>query len=94
VVCGVLTDAGFALTRALDMINILNIFVVGHAMAEVGTAEIDRRGVPGSADALAKSDLANLPLVVRAARLVANTDDSTRFRIGLNALLAGFAFLG
>ena len=93
-VCGVLTDAGFALTRALDMINILNIFVVGHTMAEVGTAEIDRRGVPGSADALAKSDLANLPLVVRAARLVANTDDSTRFRIGLNGLLAGFASLG
>jgi AcrR family transcriptional regulator len=90
----VLTDAGFALTRALDMINILNIFVVGHAMAEVGTAEVDRRGDPGSAAALARSDLSNLPLVVQAARLAADTDDHTRFQIGLDALLIGFTPLG
>ena len=40
----------------------------GHAMAEVGTAEINRRGDPGSAAALVQSDLSKLPLVAEAAR--------------------------
>jgi AcrR family transcriptional regulator len=87
----VLTRAGFALHQALDMINTLNIFVIGHAMAEVGTADIDRRGAPGSAAALAKSDLSNLPLVVEAARHATSSDDHTRFRFGVDALLSGFA---
>jgi AcrR family transcriptional regulator len=86
----VLTDAGFALHQAIDIINALNIFVIGHAMAEVGTADISRRGGPGSASALAMSDLPNLPLVVEAARH-ASSDDHTRFQFGLEALLTGFA---
>jgi AcrR family transcriptional regulator len=87
----VLTDAGFAVDQALEMINTLNIFVVGHAMAEVGTADIDRRGDPGSAAALTRSDLSNLPLVAEAARRATSADDHARFRFGLDALLIGFA---
>ena len=87
----VLTDAGFALTRALDMINILSIFVVGDAMAEAGTAEINRRGDPGSAAALAQLDVSDLPLVIEAARLTQDADDQNRFLLGLDALLCGFA---
>jgi AcrR family transcriptional regulator len=87
----VLTDAGFALHQALDVINALNIFVVGHAMAEVGTADISRRGDPGSATALAASDFANLPLVVEAARRASSADDYARFEFGVDALLTGFA---
>jgi AcrR family transcriptional regulator len=87
----VLTDAGFALPRALDMINVLSIFVVGHAMAEAGTAELTRRGDPGSAAALARLDASDLPLVIEAARLAQGRDDETRFLFGLDALLDGFA---
>jgi AcrR family transcriptional regulator len=87
----VLTAAGFELPRALDMINALNIFVVGHAMAEVGTAELSRRGDPGSAAALARLDFSDLPLVVEAARQVQGIDDETRFHFGVDALLCGFA---
>ena len=85
----VLTVAGFAACQALDVINVLSVFMVGHAMAEVGTAEINRRGAPGSAAALAQSDLSNLPLVVEAARRASGTDDNSRFRFGLEALLTG-----
>jgi AcrR family transcriptional regulator len=87
----VLTDAGFALTRALDMINILSIFVVGHAMAETGTAELNRRGDPGSAAALAQLDVSDLPLVIEAARITQGNDDEGRFLFGVDALLYGFA---
>jgi AcrR family transcriptional regulator len=87
----VLTDAGFALPRALDMINVLSIFVVGHAMAEAGTAELTRRGDPGSAAALAQLDASDLPLVTEAASLAQGADDETRFLFGLDALLCGFA---
>jgi hypothetical protein len=87
----VLTDAGFALPRALDMINVLSIFVVGHAMAEAGTAELSRRGDPGSAAALAQLDASDLPLVTEAASLAQGADDETRFLFGLDALLYGFA---
>jgi AcrR family transcriptional regulator len=87
----VLTGAGFALPRALDMINVLSIFVVGHAMAEAGTAELTRRGDPGSAAALAQLDASDLPLVTEAARLAQGSDDETRFLFGLDALLYGFA---
>jgi AcrR family transcriptional regulator len=87
----VLTDAGFALGQAIDVINVLNIFVVGHAMAEVGTVDINRRGQPGSAVALATSDLSNLPMVVEAARQAVSADDYARFQFGLDALLTGFA---
>jgi AcrR family transcriptional regulator len=90
----VLTDAGFTLTRALDMINTLSIFVVGHAMAEAGTAEVSRRGDPGSAVALAQLDASDLPLVIEAARLTQETDDESRFLFGLDALLYGFAQRG
>jgi hypothetical protein len=73
----VLTEAGFALPRALDMINVLSIFVVGHAMAEAGTAELSRRGDPGSAAALAQLDVSDLPLVIEAPRLARDARSSS-----------------
>jgi AcrR family transcriptional regulator len=87
----VLSEAGFALPRALDMINVLSIFVVGHAMAEAGTAELSRRGGPGSAAALAQLGASDLPLVIEAARLAQDADDQSRFLFGVDALLYGFA---
>jgi hypothetical protein len=57
----------------------------------VGTAELTRRGDPGSAAALAQLDTSELPLVIEAARLAQDPDDETRFLFGLDALLYGFA---
>ena len=87
----VLTEAGFAPPTALDMINVLSIFVVGHAMAEASTPELSRRGGPGSAAGLAQLNAGELPLVIQTARLAQDTDDESRFLFGLDALLFGFA---
>ena len=86
----VLAEAGFALPRALDMINVLSIFVVGHAMAETGPPELSRRGGPRSSAALAQLDAGDLPLIIEAARLARDADDQSRFLFGLDALLYGF----
>jgi AcrR family transcriptional regulator len=87
----VLAEAGFALPRALDMLNVLSIFVIGHAMAEAGTPELNRRGGPGAAAALAQLGSSDLPLVIEASRLAQDADDQSRFLFGLDALLYGFA---
>lgn len=59
-------------------------------MDEVGTAELSRRGSPGSV-ALAQLDISDLPLVTEAARHSQGVDDEARFQFGLDALLYGFA---
>lgn len=87
----VLAGAGFALPRARDMINVLSIFVVGHAMAETGPPEVSRRGGPRSSSALAQLDAGHLPLIIEAGRLAQGADEQDRFRFGLDALLRGFA---
>jgi AcrR family transcriptional regulator len=88
---GVLRDAGFSIDDAVHTINSLNIFIVGHALAEVGTTRTDEEDGPGSAAALAKMDLAEFPLVVEAANSPEALDDYARFQLGVDALLAGFA---
>ena len=87
----VLTDAGFGLRRALDMLNVLSIFVVGHTMAEVANAELGQRADLGPAAASAQLGAGDLPLVIEAARLGRGPGDRNRFQFGLDALLAGFA---
>lgn len=82
-----LTTAGFPLGRALDMLNVLTVFVIGHTAAEhtvgAGTG-------PGSAPWLTAQDPGRYPLVVEAARSGAGTDDAGRFQFALDALLTGF----
>jgi AcrR family transcriptional regulator len=87
----VLAEAGFALPRAQDMMNVLSIYVVGHAMAETGIPAVSRRGGPRSSAALAQLDASDLPLIIEAARLAPGADDESRFLLGLDALLYGFA---
>ena len=87
----VLTASGFSLGAALDALNSLTIFVVGHATAEAGMAGVHQAGAPGSTAALADLDPAAYPLLTEAARAGQGTDDHQRFRFGVAALLAGFA---
>ncbi|GAA2328709.1 TetR/AcrR family transcriptional regulator C-terminal domain-containing protein [Dactylosporangium salmoneum] len=83
----VLTAAGFPLARAVDALNALTLFVLGHTAAEVAIT-------PGEADAgspawLATLDESRYPLLLRAARTGAGTDDAARFSYAVDALLAG-----
>jgi AcrR family transcriptional regulator len=76
----VLTGAGFALGTALDVLNTLTLFVLGHAAAEVAIG----------AAAAPPMDEERHPLLVEAARSEAGTDDFARFTFAVEALLAGF----
>jgi AcrR family transcriptional regulator len=83
-----LRAAGFPLGRALDVLNALTVFVVGHAAAEIGTTSAHGSG---SAARLATLDAEEFPLLVTAAREEEGTDDEARFRFAVDAMLAGFA---
>jgi AcrR family transcriptional regulator len=76
----VLTSAGFSLARALDTLNALTVFVIGHASAEAAI------GSPGPPAGLAPE---RRPLLVTAVAEGAGSDDQERFRYALSALLAG-----
>jgi AcrR family transcriptional regulator len=82
-----LVDAGFPLGRAMDSINALTLFVVGHTAAE---ASIGAGDGPGSAAWLEGLDPSRYPLISEAARTGAGTDDVARFHYAVDALLAGF----
>ncbi|MEV4438141.1 TetR/AcrR family transcriptional regulator C-terminal domain-containing protein [Streptomyces sp. NPDC049577] len=88
-----LTAAGFPLGTAIDALNTLSVFVVGHAAAEAGHAAGNGGAPasrPGSPAWPAELDTTRYPLVAEAARTGAGTDDEARFRFGVGALLAGF----
>ena len=73
---------------AVDALNSLTLFVLGHAAAEVG---IGSSAGPGSADWLAALDARRYPLLLESARTGAGTDDAGRFAFGVESLVAGFA---
>ena len=87
----VLSEAGFTLPRALDMINVLSIFVVGHAMAEAGIADLSRRGDPGIGGRLGAARRQRPAARYRGGAPRPEADDEGRFLFGLDALLYGFA---
>ncbi|MFI5915532.1 TetR/AcrR family transcriptional regulator C-terminal domain-containing protein [Dactylosporangium sp. NPDC051541] len=76
----VLTDAGFRLGTALDVINALTLFVISHTAAEVAIGE-------AAAPAL---DAERHPLLLAAATSGDGGDDFTRFAFAVEALLTGF----
>jgi len=86
-----LTNAGFTLGRALDVLNVVSIFVLGHTIAEVDVDGSSEQAGPGSIAAVAALDVADFPLLTQAARRGEGTDDAARFAFGLEALLAGLA---
>jgi AcrR family transcriptional regulator len=76
---GVLTAAGFPLGRALDALNTVTVFVIGHASAEVAIGTPDPVAVDGR------------PLLAQAMATGAGADDAQRFEFAVEALLTGFA---
>ncbi|MEN2417812.1 TetR/AcrR family transcriptional regulator C-terminal domain-containing protein [Streptomyces rimosus] len=85
-----LRDAGFPLGRALDVLNALTVFVIGHAAVEAATARVNEQGAPGSTAYLAQLDTDRFPLLVEAGRGGHGADDAARFDHAVRALLAGF----
>jgi AcrR family transcriptional regulator len=79
----VLVEAGFPLGRALDSLNALTLFVVGHTSAEVAVGP----------DVIPPVDPDRHPLMLSAVASGAGTDDFARFRYAVEAMLAGFAEL-
>jgi AcrR family transcriptional regulator len=86
-----LCDAGFPVGRALDTLNALTLFVVAHAASEVSTAAVNSAAAAGSQDYIARLDEREFPLLARAARSSAGTDDSDRFEFAIAAFIRGVA---
>jgi AcrR family transcriptional regulator len=86
-----LCDAGFPVGRALDTLNALTLFVVAHAASEVSTAAVNSAAGAGSQEYVASLDEREFPLLTRAARISAGTDDTTRFEFAIAAFLRGVA---
>jgi AcrR family transcriptional regulator len=84
-----LCGAGFPLGRALDTLNALTLFVVAHAASEVSTAAVNAAAAAGSQDYVAGLDEREFPLLARAARTSAGTDDRTRFEFAIGAFIRG-----
>jgi AcrR family transcriptional regulator len=85
-----LHSAGFSLGLALDLVNTLSVFVIGHVAAE--------EAIPAATEAdsiaqLAELDPAEFPLLSAAARDGQGTDDESRFRTAVEAFLLGFGAL-
>jgi Tetracyclin repressor-like, C-terminal domain len=77
--------------RALDTLIALTLFVVAHAASEVTTARVNDAAAAGSQDYVAALDEREFPLLARAARLSAGTDDGARFEFAVAAFLRGVA---
>ena len=84
-----LCGAGFPVGRALDTLNALTLFVVAHAASEVSTAAVNSAAAAGSQDYVAGLDERDFPLLTRAARSSAGTDDRTRFEFAIAAFIRG-----
>ncbi|WP_426508474.1 TetR/AcrR family transcriptional regulator C-terminal domain-containing protein [Dactylosporangium sp. McL0621] len=75
-----LTEAGFTIGDALDALNALTVFVLGHTAAEVAIGP----------DGPLPVDAGRHPLLVEAVESGAGLDDAARFTFAVDALLAGF----
>lgn len=75
-----LDEAGFPLSRTLDILYSLTSFVVGHAAAQAGNVD----------DGLTSLDPDAYPLLVSAARKAGEDAAEARFDFALDALLSGF----
>lgn len=85
--------AGLPLGRAMDVVNVLATFTIGHTLAEVGQTpghEGTEPDLDQHADAL---DPAEFPHLTEVIRTRAGLDFDSRFREAVEILLAGYAAL-
>lgn len=82
-----LCDAGFPVGQALDTLNAL--FVIAHAASEVSTAAVNSGAGVGSQDYVASLDERDFPLLTRAVRISAGTDDRSHFEFAIATFIRG-----
>jgi AcrR family transcriptional regulator len=85
-VLGILHNAGFRPAFALNILQVLIAFVVGHTIATCSPTESEE----GSQPAYDRLSEKTFPRVREAARLLATHDVEKEFDFGLNALLSAF----
>ena len=91
-VLAALVAAGRPLGEAVHLVNCLTVFVFGHTTAEAAMAA--RTEPAGSTTWLTGQAADRYPHLVEAARTAQGTDDGERFRLGVQALITGFAAAG
>ncbi|MCT9090095.1 TetR/AcrR family transcriptional regulator C-terminal domain-containing protein [Streptomyces sp. ASQP_92] len=87
-----LTDAGLGLGRAMDVINALATFVVGHTLAEAGRAPGERTDAPDLDDAA--PDPKRFPLLAEVTATRVGLDFEARFDRTVDFILAGYRNMG
>ncbi len=87
-----LTDAGLGLGRAMDVINALATFVIGHTLAEAGRTPGERTDAPDLDDAA--PDPKRFPLLAEVTATRAGLDFAARFDRTVDFILAGYRDLG
>jgi len=89
---GCLLDAGFASTSAIQLLDCIGMFTIGHALAEFGASPVaapERNGddLFSKLASLKKQKLHHLRRVISETR---PHDYDAEFEMGLGALLEGF----
>lgn len=91
---GVLTAAGFAPERALDMVYALARLALVHAVLDTGTDEALATSADPAATTAGLPPLGDYPLLAEAAHASVGRPATYRLEFALDALIAGFAQLG
>ncbi|GAA2700981.1 TetR/AcrR family transcriptional regulator C-terminal domain-containing protein [Actinoplanes palleronii] len=85
--------AGLPLGRALDMVNVLATFTIGHTLAEVGQTPGHEGSEPDLDQHAAELDPAEFPNLLEVIATRAGLDFDSRFTQAVDILIAGYAAL-
>jgi AcrR family transcriptional regulator len=88
---GVMRSAGLPLDRAMDVVNVLATFTIGHTLAEVGRTPGHEGSEPDLDQHAADLDPDEFPHFTEVIRTRAGLDFDTRFTQAVDILLAGYA---
>ncbi|AEV83532.1 Tetracycline repressor protein class H [Actinoplanes sp. SE50] len=83
--------AGVPLGRAMDMVNVLATFTIGHTLAEVGQTPGHEGAGPDLDQRSDELDPAEFPNLVEVIRTRAGLDFDSRFTEAVDILIAGYA---
>ncbi|MFI1991737.1 TetR/AcrR family transcriptional regulator C-terminal domain-containing protein [Actinoplanes sp. NPDC020271] len=86
--------AGLPLGRALDVVNVIATFTIGHTLAEAGQTPGHEGTEPDLDQRSGELDPAEFPNLVEVIRTRAGLDFDSRFTQAVDILIAGYAALG
>ncbi|WP_436532464.1 TetR/AcrR family transcriptional regulator C-terminal domain-containing protein [Actinoplanes sp. HUAS TT8] len=84
---------GLPLGRALDVVNVIAMFTIGHTLAEVGQTPGHEGSEPDLDQRSDELDPAEFPNLVEVIRTRAGLDFDSRFTQAVDILIAGYAAL-